>query len=58
MTPAERNDMAEDRSSLSNASSYAEIGEYWDSHDLAEHWDQTHEVAFEVEHVGGESSAK
>ena len=36
------------RSSISNASSPEEIGEYWDSHSLADHWDQTHEVTFEV----------
>jgi hypothetical protein len=40
--------MAENRSSISNAASPAEIGEYWDSHDLADHWEQTHEVEFEV----------
>jgi len=40
--------MAENRTSISDASSYAEIGEYWDTHDLADHWDQTHEAAFEV----------
>ena len=40
--------MAENRSSISNASSYSEIGEYWDQHDLADHWDQTHEVSFDV----------
>lgn len=40
--------MAENKSSISNASSYAEIGEYWDTHDVADHWDQTHEVEFDV----------
>ena len=40
--------MAENRSSISNASSYSEIGEYWDQHDLADHWDQTRAVSFEV----------
>ena len=40
--------MAENKSSISNASSYAEIGEYWDTHDLADHWEQTHEVDFDV----------
>ena len=40
--------MAENKSSLSNASSYAEIGEFWDAHDLADHWEQTHEVDFDV----------
>ena len=40
--------MPESKTSISNASSYAEIGEYWDTHDLADHWEQTHEVNFEV----------
>lgn len=40
--------MAENKSSISNAASYAAIGEYWDSHDLADHWDQTREVDFDV----------
>jgi hypothetical protein len=35
-------------SSISNARSPEEIGEYWDSHSLADHWDQTHEVVFEI----------
>ena len=25
-----------------------EIGEFWDTHSLADYWDETHEVAFEV----------
>jgi hypothetical protein len=40
--------MDENKSSISNASSPAEIGEYWDNHDLAEHWDETHEVEMKV----------
>jgi hypothetical protein len=40
--------MAENRTSVSNAASAAEIGEYWDRHDLSDHWDQTHEASFEV----------
>lgn len=36
------------RTSISNASSSEEIGEYWDSHCLADYWDQTHEVEFEI----------
>ncbi len=40
--------MAENKTPISNASSYAEVGEYWDSHDLSDHWDQTHEVEFQV----------
>jgi len=35
-------------SSISNARSPEEIGEYWDSHSLADHWDQTHEADFEI----------
>jgi hypothetical protein len=40
--------MEENKSSISNASSYAEIGEYWDSHDLAENWDETREVELQI----------
>lgn len=25
-----------------------EIGEFWDTHSLADYWDETHEVAFQV----------
>ena len=41
--------MAENKSSVSKASSYQEIGEYWDAHDLGEVWDKTEEVKFEVD---------
>jgi len=41
--------MPENKTPISNASSYAEIGEYWDNHDLADHWDETHEVEFQVD---------
>ena len=34
--------------SISNAGSIEEIAEYWDNHSLADHWEQTHEVDFEV----------
>ena len=40
--------MAENKSSISKADSYQEIGEYWDSHDASEIWDKTEEVNFEV----------
>ena len=36
-------------SSLSKAGSYREIGEFWSEHDLADFWDQTKPVEFEVE---------
>ena len=35
------------KSSVSKASAYAEMGEYWDSHDLTEIWDETREAQFE-----------
>ncbi len=33
---------------ISKAGSVEEIAEFWDSHSLADHWDQTREVEFEV----------
>jgi len=41
--------MAENKSSVSEAKSYQEIGEYWDSHDLDEVWDKTEEAKFEID---------
>ena len=41
--------MAANKTPISNASTYAEIGEYWDRHDLADHWDETREVALNVD---------
>jgi hypothetical protein len=41
--------MEKNKSSLSEAQSYKEIGEFWDTHDLADYWDQTKPVEFEVE---------
>jgi hypothetical protein len=40
--------MPENKTPISDASSYAEIGEYWDSHDLSDHWDETRKVEFQV----------
>lgn len=36
------------RSSISNATSYEEIGEFWDEHDTADYWEQTYPVEFKV----------
>ena len=36
------------RSSISKARSYAEIGEYWDKHDLNNVWRKTKKVKFEA----------
>ncbi len=41
--------MAENKTTISKANSYHEIGEYWDAHDLSEVWDKTEEIKFEVD---------
>lgn len=41
--------MSEDKSSISKAQSYKKIGEFWDTHDLADYWKQTHPVDFEID---------
>ena len=41
--------MKKNKSSLSKAKSYQEIGAFWDTHDLSEYWDKTKEVKFRVE---------
>lgn len=41
--------MDENKSSISQAQSYREIGEFWDTHDLADYWEQTEPVEFEVD---------
>lgn len=42
----ENNDGQKNR--ISKADTPEEIGEFWDNHSLADHWDQTQEVEFEV----------
>ena len=34
--------------SISKARTLEEIADFWDTHSLADHWDETHEVAFEM----------
>ena len=34
--------------SISKAGTLEEIADYWDTHSLADHWDETYEVDFEV----------
>jgi hypothetical protein len=41
--------MAENKSSLSGSHSYEELGEYWDTHSLADHWDQTSPAEFDLD---------
>ncbi len=36
------------KSSISKATSIEEIGEFWDTHDLTDHWDETKPAEFEV----------
>jgi hypothetical protein len=43
---SESNDMG--RTSISHAGSLEEIAQFWDTHSLDDHWDETHEVVFEV----------
>lgn len=37
------------RSSISKARTYKEMGEYWDTHSVADVWDKTQPVEFEID---------
>ncbi|MBI3460091.1 hypothetical protein HY009_04085 [Candidatus Acetothermia bacterium] len=37
------------KSTISKATSYHQMGEYWDTHDLAEYWDKTRAVSMTIE---------
>jgi hypothetical protein len=41
--------MKKNLSSISKAASYEEMGEFWDTHDLSDFWDQTRPAHFEVD---------
>lgn len=41
--------MAENKSNISQASSYEEMGEFWDTHSLADFEEQTYEVEMAFE---------
>lgn len=41
--------MKTDKSSISQAQSYREIGEFWDTHDVTDYWDATEPAEFEVD---------
>ncbi len=41
--------MDEGESSISKAKTYREMGEFWDTHDLSDYWDQTYPVEFDVD---------
>jgi hypothetical protein len=40
--------MKKDKSSISKAASYSEIGEFWDDHDLTAFWKKTRKVKMDV----------
>ncbi len=46
--------MSDGKTSISQASSYEEIAEFWDAHDLGEFWDQTKPAEFEFDPSGSE----
>ena len=37
------------KSSVSKAGSYREMSDYWDTHDLADHWEKGKDVHFDVD---------
>ncbi len=41
--------MKKDKSSISKAKSYKEIGDFWDSHDLSDYWDKGKEVEMDID---------
>ncbi len=41
--------MKKSKTSISKATSYKEIGDYWDIHDVTEIWDKTKKVEFDVQ---------
>ena len=41
--------MARNRSSISKARTYEEMGEFWDTHDLTDYWELTKPVEFTVD---------
>jgi hypothetical protein len=41
--------MSRGKSSISKARSYREIGEFWDTHDLADYWEWTQPAEFELD---------
>ncbi len=41
--------MNNNKSSISKARDYDEIGDFWDIHELTDHWDKTRPAEFEVD---------
>jgi hypothetical protein len=40
--------MKKNKTSISKARSYAQIGEFWDKHDLSDYWGKTRKVKFDM----------
>jgi hypothetical protein len=36
------------QTTISKASTLEEVAEFWDTHSLADYWDETHDVEFEI----------
>jgi hypothetical protein len=41
--------MKKNKSSISEATTYKDIGEFWDGHEISAVWDSTKDVKFDVE---------
>ena len=41
--------MVRSKSSISKANTYKQIGEFWDTHDLADYWEQTEPAELEFD---------
>ncbi len=41
--------MSKNKTSISKASTYKEIGEFWDTHSLADYWNKTKPAQFKVD---------
>ncbi len=41
--------MKSNKTNISRAKTYKEIGDFWDSHDLSDYWKKTKEANFEVD---------
>ena len=41
--------MRKSKTPISRATTYKEIGEFWDTHSLADYWDQTKPAEFKVD---------
>lgn len=45
---ANEKDIEINKTSISQVTSYEEIGEFWDNHSLDDYWEQTYPVEFKV----------